>query len=402
MPTHFERVTKDPLRYQPDGVKFAAEAIQQEHPSHALHAFVQETKQKMPNLRSQAEVIKEVLPLNHRAGAYCHCLIMELMRRSKHPYSFHELAQGPDLGTAVSIVTATKDLATINTAAHMHYQMAAHAMAGKRVYDVSPGLAEQLHHTELRGLQADDLSLPHKSIYLKVPPAADLKVWNDLSDWHKVVGIYITEDEGDEVPSWRFLVCGEPKPKEIFPGYFDDNDALVYFEVDLPPGLPLDEAIARNKKRTEEVVEEMRIKDEDSFRNNEKIWEGIFRWAMNVVLYQALDGAEQEDVITNKEVRQLRDRIEKLPPKSKKRTKLSGRLRGKQAMHHTILGKSLATTSRGGWELRIGIRVRGHWRNQPHGPGRMYRRLQWIEPFWKGPPLAATAHLEQPNAPEAT
>ncbi len=28
--------------------------------------------------------------------------------------------------------------------------------------------------------------------------------------------------------------------------------------------------------------------------------------------------------------------------------------------------------------------VRGHWRNQVHGPGRALRRQTWIEPFWKG------------------
>ena len=28
--------------------------------------------------------------------------------------------------------------------------------------------------------------------------------------------------------------------------------------------------------------------------------------------------------------------------------------------------------------------VRGHWTHQPHGPGRALRRLQWIEPYWKG------------------
>lgn len=28
--------------------------------------------------------------------------------------------------------------------------------------------------------------------------------------------------------------------------------------------------------------------------------------------------------------------------------------------------------------------VRGHWRQQPHGPERAQRRTQWIEPFWKG------------------
>lgn len=29
--------------------------------------------------------------------------------------------------------------------------------------------------------------------------------------------------------------------------------------------------------------------------------------------------------------------------------------------------------------------VRGHWRNQAHGPGRALRRMQWIQAFWKGP-----------------
>lgn len=29
--------------------------------------------------------------------------------------------------------------------------------------------------------------------------------------------------------------------------------------------------------------------------------------------------------------------------------------------------------------------VRGHWRNQPHGPRGSLRRQRWIEPFWKGP-----------------
>jgi hypothetical protein len=29
--------------------------------------------------------------------------------------------------------------------------------------------------------------------------------------------------------------------------------------------------------------------------------------------------------------------------------------------------------------------VRGHWRNQPHGPKSTLRRRQWIQPHWKGP-----------------
>jgi len=42
--------------------------------------------------------------------------------------------------------------------------------------------------------------------------------------------------------------------------------------------------------------------------------------------------------------------------------------------------------SRGGhveWSRRW--MVRGHWRNQPYGPGRTERRLTWIDPYVKGP-----------------
>lgn len=33
--------------------------------------------------------------------------------------------------------------------------------------------------------------------------------------------------------------------------------------------------------------------------------------------------------------------------------------------------------------------VRGHWRQQPHGPGGRERKLLWIRPHYKGPDLAA-------------
>ena len=47
-----------------------------------------------------------------------------------------------------------------------------------------------------------------------------------------------------------------------------------------------------------------------------------------------------------------------------------------------------------GWKLRARFTVRGHWRNQAHGPGRALRMRKWIAPFWKGPAGAeAWAHI---------
>lgn len=46
--------------------------------------------------------------------------------------------------------------------------------------------------------------------------------------------------------------------------------------------------------------------------------------------------------------------------------------------------------------------VRGHYRDQPHGPGRAERRRIWIEPFWKGPEDgAALVHTYRPEKPPA-
>ena len=46
---------------------------------------------------------------------------------------------------------------------------------------------------------------------------------------------------------------------------------------------------------------------------------------------------------------------------------------------------SAGTGSGARWTLSQRYIVRGHWRNQVHGEGRLLRRRQWIEPFWKGP-----------------
>lgn len=47
--------------------------------------------------------------------------------------------------------------------------------------------------------------------------------------------------------------------------------------------------------------------------------------------------------------------------------------------------------------------VRGHWRNQAHGPRRSLRRAQWIQPFWKGDPEARVLlrqhRVEEPTEP---
>lgn len=46
--------------------------------------------------------------------------------------------------------------------------------------------------------------------------------------------------------------------------------------------------------------------------------------------------------------------------------------------------------------------VRGHWKAQPHGPGRTFRKTMWIQPYWKGEegmPVLVRPHVIKKDAP---
>ena len=49
-----------------------------------------------------------------------------------------------------------------------------------------------------------------------------------------------------------------------------------------------------------------------------------------------------------------------------------------------------------GAPLTVRVRVQGHWKRQPHGPGKAERKIIWIQPYWRGPddktPPEATRH----------
>jgi hypothetical protein len=338
---------------------------------------------------SEAAFFRHALSVSYKILLCTHYLTAELLRRDSS-YNFTTLISDKDFGDMIKVASAATDQFTLNVAGHMHFHMAAHKNAGKKVYVPSSGLAEQLKFTELRGLTSEDLRLPHPSIYIQVPESAKLRVWNDESEWHRVVGIYVTEESNPR--AWRFLVCGEIKPMEasLVPIYAD-NDALVYFHVRLPENMSLEDALAVNQDECIKNVQELNAQGTSTFDPMLDIWQDIFRWAMNVVLYASMVDGESEEVIDPKK-RKLLDRANKAS-KGKKRSRLLKEANQIDSRRRCLLGRSV-TAKRGSWELTVRVRVRGHWRNQPYGPERMYRRLQWIEPYWKGPVDAREAEMK--------
>jgi hypothetical protein len=327
-----------------------------------------------------------------------------VLDHQKEPYSFSELLTSPDyfeLGKYLAgICSGPEASATLQ----VNYQWICHERAGLRVYDVSPGLAEQLRYTEIRGIRAEDIRLPYENVYIQVPPEAGLKIWNNNTAWHRVVGAYITEERSmsadDEytimrpagnIRGWRVLLVGEDKSTDPDnPG----DDALTFYRVLYRDGTTLPDVIKQAHKEMHQANEMA----ESCWNNMMGIdWENQFRWCMNVVLYATWQ-EPGEHWMANKEARQLWSRIQKTNS-PKKRKALSKRFQTISKQRRIRLGHNIVVdrrktasdaeksgTGKPGTTqnvFRIKTRVSGHWKHVPHGPKRSLRRYQWIEPHWR-------------------
>jgi hypothetical protein len=87
--------------------------------------------------------------------------------------------------------------------------------------------------------------------------------------------------------------------------------------------------------------------------------------------------------------------------------------RGEAALAHWTIGRTikidpeLVRVARGGareiaFRIKSRFVVRGHYRNQAHGPNHSLRTTRWIAPFFKGPEEGARlVHTYKPTLPEA-
>jgi len=397
METHYERLTKR-LKGR-DRVRKLVESMAADG-NNAVWKI-------LPLLLGQA-VTPEGKPLTPREYGMLAAGHLEVQRwiqkNQTYPYSFSEMMTHPDyLGILRYLLTLTTPGEVVSTL-QVNYQWLCHEKAGKRVYEVSPGLAEQLRYTEIRGVRAEDLRLPYESIYIQVPKESGLKVWNVETKWHRVIGAYITEErcmnEEDayeaqgvvgNLRGWRILMVGEDKsPDPAEPG----DDALAFYRVLLKDGTKLTDIV---QKAREEMDNNTRAVESTWDPRMSEDWEPQFQWCMNVILYATWQ-EPGEHWMANKEARQLWNRIQKTASK-KKRKDLNKKFQSLDPQRRIKLGKSIIIDRKrkGGGDLpdkfqtlpreaplmRIKTRVSGFWKNVPYGPKHSLRRYQWIEPHWR-------------------
>lgn len=320
-------------------------------------------------------------------------MIDRFLENQQDQYSFTELKSNPLFKRLLDYFynTVGSQAANLQTSILLAYHMVSHERAGKRVYQVSSGLAEQLKHTELRGLLTDDLRLPYENIAIQVPESLGFKVWNSDTGWHKLTDIYVTEDTSFEPDGrgWRVIVAGESKSGVV------GDDALAHFWISLPKGKKLDDEL----KTLAKEIDREKLYDAGFGKMVDK-WHEIFLWVMNVVLY-ATWSDPGERIMANKEARQLWARIQKMPKTKRKRKSLLLSFQKVNQQRRILLGKNVVVSRKlsgihesdadsqlSGKPLEqawVRTRVSGHWKNQPHGPRNSLRKLIFVAPYWKGP-----------------
>lgn len=348
----------------------------------------------------------------NRGHYAAHAMFTEAMRGMKNPRCWPEFIPfAEDFQRATSRIGMAGSPEDLSTTIQMYFQQGGFTLAGSKIYEVGQGLALELLDTELRGIQTDALRLPFETIYLQCPEHTGLKVFNVESDWHDLLGMYISEDfgptwgNGDKSERyWRFMLCGVPKPFKNRDGMWQDNDALLHWTIALPEGATLDEAIERCER-------EMSGQNEsEGFKGFIPRWREVFRFAMNAVLYATMPDADVEEQIRDPEARALFARKLKLP-KGKRRGKLTDRLKPLDTSRGFVLGRSIkvdrtaleAAKDPTGVKRKLHVQFRraGHFRDQPYGPGRKLIKRIRIAPTYVGNklhPLTVSKHsLELPD-----
>lgn len=260
---------------------------------------------------------------------------------------------------------------------------------GRKSYQISPGLRWRLENTELRNYPADELRLPHSTIYIELPPI--YPIVNDITGTHQSEGAYIVADHEASPRRWRVVLIGRDNENSRYKG----DDALYHWNIRLREGTTVEECLQESH---DAVDTSLPGADMDNYQKMLPTLKKLFKYLMNVVLYATMSDADSRIVQSDPEYQRLFDRAMKLDKKSKKRKSLLARARQLDSHPRTLLGGSIVVDrthqagegssegSRG--KMTVRTLVSGHWRNQPVGEGRKERKRIWIEPHWRGPEYA--------------
>jgi hypothetical protein len=301
----------------------------------------------------------------------------------------------------------------------MHY--GAFVMHGRNIFDFSETMASMFRETDVDDVPLSVFEFPYRTFYMGFGPQADLDLWKR---GHLVDGAYISHALGRiEVllTTWRAerkrpiawitspdryyylpipaadtsLTVGEAiaqhlaEAQPFSPKYFPDTSGVYEIEGN---GV----ALMDRHKDTADLVA---LENREGFPT----FRAALRLVINGLCYLSAYPEDIETAYPSGTPSALLDKIAKATkPKEKQRTQSKLTSMGYAKIHFCgrAMEREHADKSRG--EVSPHWR-RGHWRRQPVGTERRFRRLTWIMPTIvrrdKGEPTAGHVYLVGNDSP---
>jgi hypothetical protein len=311
---------------------------------------------------------------------------------------------------------------------HMLYHKAMWRAHGRRVVVLDETTYTLLAHTDLPAFPASTLAAPWPAFYIKLPHHAfEFEIHDVRTDsidrrWVEGVSVAIdhVEPDHDGPRELAFMVMGEDE------GFGSEGRNCAFASIRFGPDATLNEFSSITDARGAMGVQWLIGGREtglsyggDGYVGSEDLTIHVPRVIVGLMLYLA---SEHPDVVpidpaprrTYHEIRSARQRaaaLETQAAKLKHATRLPVLVIGSRLNEHArtikatlerdVIDDGPGGTTRKRWILDRSVWVRGHWRQQAHGPGRLDRRPVWIRPYVKGPDAAESMAIRAARVPRA-
>lgn len=277
----------------------------------------------------------------------------------------------------------------------------------------SEGLVYKLLATDLGGALVGDLRLPAAAFYIELPPKV-FYLDDKNTGWHEIRALTVIQGEITERTLAAARGMGDPSVDQVRLGErvvieaygepntnskdpFDDTWLFKsYYTGDKSADIEIAlQHFTGGEEDTKEAEVERRL---NRGRLGDRVLDGmeirslLLRFVLNFCVYLGSEKASvaplHEDEIVRlhggKKFKNLRK-----PVQQRIRDLQNDKvfLVGTDVVVDNEIKEIVRTEGTGGYRLTYRVLVRGHWRNQAHGPARALRTRRWIQPHVRGTEL---------------
>jgi hypothetical protein len=252
---------------------------------------------------------------------------------------------------------------------------------GRPIFRLTADLLAAMLVTECGGVSMDEVQLPFGALVLQVPPLLSTLGWDNQREFVRTILVhrFRAVRAGSQTTMEEYIRADGPQEERIFlaligergasawalQGFAGDGDAETWLGT-------LDSGFYEHRFGM------------PSDETDERTVAAAWRMVVNLALYTsartlpAPDRPKRKVTKRGKRTAKYLDRV----------YRIGHEIKLPAALHSAARDYVESGSKPAAWRASRRFVVRGHFRNQAVGKGRLERKRIWIQPFWKGPTSA--------------